>query len=202
MRPRGGDQTPRQLLQRRRPDTQSRPNSNQPCLSGASVLADVVLSRADSGGKTRQLITRIMDRLTSNNSYDVTEVNELLDLIVGLEPPEQRTILHDLPGEFYRLIAQEPFDDKLGSFLKSYGEFVPGAVHTFSYAETVASNMKEVFHLARSDRDRAKALELAVEGAIQANRFAAMDTCTAMIYSVDNDDLGLLVADTSRIRSA
>ena len=42
---------------------------------------------------------------------------------------------------------------------------------------------------------KAQALSIAIDSAGRMHRFAAMDTCTAMIASVNNDDLGFLVAD-------
>lgn len=42
-------------------------------------------------------------------------------------------------------------------------------------------------------KTRARALELAIDAAFRMNRFAAMDTCCAMVTSVDDDDLGFHV---------
>nr|WP_283623086.1 hypothetical protein [Alteromonas macleodii] len=55
--------------------------------------------------------------------------------------------------------------------------------------------MKKIFSSVELDsKVRASALELAIDAADRMNRFAAMDTCTSMICSVTNEDLGVHVA--------
>ena len=52
--------------------------------------------------------------------------------------------------------------------------------------------MKKIFSSVELDsKVRASALELAIDAADRMNRFAAMDTCTSMICSVTNEDLGV-----------
>ena len=106
---------------------------------------------------------------------------------------EQYVIIHDLPREFFIAVSLQPSPDVLAMFLKCYERFIEPAVHTFSYAEVVANNMKEIFRYGQRPEYKAKALEIAVNGAIWANRYAAMDTCREMIMSVEDDQLGLLV---------
>ncbi len=123
---------------------------------------------------------------------------KFLDALTVLTARELSQILYDLPRSFYFVVAQEPLESRLELFLKDYAEFVPVAVSTRSYAETVAINMREVFRSATSNRHKAQALSCAVNGAILTNRFAAMDTCLEMIYSVQDEELGFLVAEIIR----
>ncbi len=140
-------------------------------------------------------MSQIIDGLNRGNNYIAEEVLRFLDALTVLTARELSRILYDLPRSFYFVVAQEPLESRLELFLKDYEEFVPVAVSTLSYAETVATNMREVFRSAKSNRHKAQALRCAVTGAILANRLAAMNTCREMIYSVQDEELGLLVAE-------
>ena len=55
--------------------------------------------------------------------------------------------------------------------------------------------MKNIFSSQDVDNKvKAAALEMAIDAAHQMNRFAAMDTCSSMICSVTDNDLGVHVA--------
>ena len=159
------------------------------------IACDVALGRTSGRGSASQLMSQIIYRLNRGNNYIAEEVLNFLDALTVLTAQELSRILYDLPRSFYFVVAQEPLESRLELFLKDYGEFVPVAVSTFSYAETVATNMQEVFRSTKSNRHKAQALRCAVNGAILANRFAAMDTCREMIYGVKDEDLGLFVAE-------
>jgi hypothetical protein len=159
------------------------------------IACDMALGRTTAGGSASQLLSQIIDRLNSGNNYIAEDVLNFLDALSVLTVRELSRILSDLPRGFYFVVAQQPLESRLELFLRDYGEFVPVAVSTSSYAETVATNMREVFRGAKSNRHKAQALRCAVNGAILANRFAAMDTCREMIYNVQDEDLGLLVAE-------
>ena len=61
--------------------------------------------------------------------------------------------------------------------------------------ETIANNMKAIFYSDQvHDKYKASALELAIRGAYLMNRFDAMDTCSKMIKSVSEENLGLHVS--------
>jgi hypothetical protein len=140
-------------------------------------------------------MSQIIDGLNRGNNHIGEEVLNFLDALTVLTARELSRILYDLPRSFYFVVAQEPLENRLEVFLRDYGEFVPVAVSTLSYAETVATNMGEVFRSAKSNRHKAQALRCAVNGAILANRIAAMRICREMIYSVQDEELGLLVAE-------
>lgn len=161
---------------------------------GISLAYDVILNRASGSGRARQMLVQILDRLHTVNQYYSGEVREFVELLASLPRDEQNAIIYDLPREFFIVMSLDTMSDILGLFLDCYEPFVQPAVNTFSYAEIVANNMKEVFQRASSPAQRATALELAIHAAIWANRFAAMDTCRDMVISVEANDLGLLVA--------
>lgn len=162
------------------------------------IACDVALGRTSAGGIARQLLPQIIDRLATGNNYVAEEVLNFLDALTVLTARELSRILYELPGSFYFVLAQEPMESRLELFLQEYAEFVPAAVSTPSYAETVAANMREVFRRARSNQHKAQALRCAINAAILANRLTAMDACCEMIYSVQDDELGLLVAEIIR----
>lgn len=162
------------------------------------IACDVALGRTSAGGIANQLLPQIIDRLDRGDNNVAEEILNFLDALTVLTAREQSRILHDLPASFYFVVAQEPMESRLESFLQEYAEFVPDAVSTSSYAETVATNMREVFRTASSNRHKAQALGCAVNGAILANRTAAMRICCEMIYSVQDEQLGLLVAEIIR----
>ena len=86
------------------------------------------------------------------------------------------------------------FEDKIGAFLKNYEIFAKDAVDSFVYAETIADYMMLVFDASNSNQTKRKVLEIAMEAAIWANRFAAMDTCVSKIHSISDENIGRLVA--------
>ncbi len=159
------------------------------------IACDVALGRTSPGGSASQLLSRIIKRLNRQDNCVAEEVLNFLDALSFLTAHELSRILHELPGSFYSVVAREPLESRLELFLQDYREFVPIAVSTSSYAETVAANMRAVFRRARSNRHKTQALRCAVNAAILANRLAAMDTCREMIYSVQDEELGLLVAE-------
>jgi hypothetical protein len=162
------------------------------------IACDVALGRSSAGGSATQLLSQIIDRRNRGDNYVAEEVLNFLDALTVLTARELGRILYGLPGSFYFVVAQEPMESRLELFLQEYAEFVPAAASTPSYAETVVTNMREVFRRARSNHHKAQALRCAVNAAILANRLAAMNTCREMIYNVQDDELGLLVAEIIR----
>ncbi len=162
------------------------------------ISCDVALGRSSAGGSASQLMSQIIDRRNRGDNYVAEEVLSFLDALTVLTAREVSRILYGLPGNFYFVVAQERMESRLELFLQEYAEFVPAAVSTPSYADTVAANMREVFRRARSNQHKAQALRCAINAAILANRLTAMNICREMIYSVQDDDLGLLVAEIIR----
>ena len=159
------------------------------------LIFDVIQGRTTGGGEVQQLMMQINDKLKSMNRYDTGEVKRFLDILFAIGNKDISMIIQELPQRFYKVIAQEPFDDKLDHFLKIYEEFVPSAIGPFAYAEVIASNMAEVFRISKSNQSKFKALEIACLAAFIANRYAAMDTCRDMICSVTDDGLAVMIVD-------
>jgi hypothetical protein len=73
---------------------------------------------------------------------------------------------------------------------------VEEGAYGWSYAETIADNMKLLFDSAHVTlADKAAALRIAMQAAVLQNRYAAMDTCQSMITSIVDEGLGLRVRD-------
>ncbi len=159
-----------------------------------SLAYEVVLGRASGVGKARQMLSQIINRLNADHKYVADEVISFLDLLAKLPTPDRNALIYDIPAIFYDVLAQTPVESRLDKFLEQYEPFVKDAVGTWSYAETVADNMRTIFAKSSCARYRARALEIAVTGAIWANRFAAMNSCKGMIVSVDEEVLGHAVA--------
>jgi hypothetical protein len=99
-------------------------------------------------------------------------------------------------GKFFRVVKEETIEPSLEAFLKVYRQMVEGASYAWSYAEVIAGNMEIIFEgQAVSPANKTLSLELAIIAAYRQNRFAAMDTCQAMISSVVDDDLAMRVRE-------
>ena len=112
-----------------------------------------------------------------------------------LDEPDQIQICHEIPRRVFGVIGQAPVVSGLDSFLIVYEKLVEGQDYSWSYAETIALNMKKIF--ASPDpslKQKAKDLDLAISAAEYMNRFAAMDTCKGLITAVTDNELGLQVA--------
>lgn len=162
-----------------------------------SVVAafDVLLSRAGGVGKVKQLLSAIDDRLEQDHKYTTLEVSQFVEQLALLDERDQIKICYEIPQRFFAVIRQQPVISSLPEFLAVYDRLVESQDYSWSYAETIAKNMKTIF----SGEDvpvphKALALDLAIRAACYMNRFAAMDTCREMITSVDDETLGLQVA--------
>jgi hypothetical protein len=83
----------------------------------------------------------------------------------------------------------------LPTFLQIYEKLVEGREYGWSYAETIADNMRRVLNSEASPHtEKAVALRLAIRAADYMNRFAAMDTCRAIITTIRDEELGFHVA--------
>lgn len=162
-----------------------------------SVVAafDVLLGRAGGVGKVKQLLSAIDDRLEQDHKYTTQEVSQFVEQLALLDERDQIKICFEIPQRFFAVIRQQPVIASLPGFLAVYDRLVESQDYSWSYAETIAKNMKTIF----SGEDvpvqhKALALDLAIRAAYYMNRFAAMDTCREMITSVDDETLGLQVA--------
>lgn len=162
-----------------------------------SIVAayDVLLSRAGNLGKVKQLLSSVNDRLEQDGKYRTNEVLELIEQLALLDESDQSQVCFEIPRHFFPVLGQSPVLDALDTFLCIYEKFVDSQDYSWSYAETVALNMQKIFSNPNTPLSlKAKALDLAIKAAAYMNRFAAMDTCTTMITSITDDNLGLQVA--------
>lgn len=155
---------------------------------------DVILNRAGQIDRVRQMATEIQTELDTNNRYESAQVTGLLDAFAMLNPTDRAELLREWPAEFYHVLSDDAFTSRIGTFLDQYETFAQHEVGTWSYAETVARNMRILFDKHANPDVKARALEIAIQGAQSANRFAAMATCNAMINSVTDAELAQRVA--------
>lgn len=155
---------------------------------------DVLLNRGGPFGKAKHLLSAIEDQLKRENRYDSTQVMSFVEQLSMLEPSDQIRVCRDLWPRFFSVMAQAPVSAVLPKFLSIYEALVEGKDYAWSFAEIIANNMTFVFNSDAALNQRARALHLAIRAAYLMNRFAAMDTCRAMVQSVTSEPLGFEVA--------
>ncbi len=165
-------------------------------LKNALVLAfDILQGRTDGTSKAISLLNQIVDSLNEKNSYNKTKVAEFVNYYTSLNEGDLIEITYKIPSIFFRLLTVTDMSAHISEFLRGYEVMVNAAKYNWPYAETIADNMKLIFDSdLATNQDKELALDLAIRAAVTMNRFAAMDTCTAMIASVRDDELGKLVA--------
>jgi serine/threonine protein kinase len=153
---------------------------------------DVLLYRA--GGVLQELFSAIRDRLATSNQYDTGEVSRFIEQLAMSNEDEQQQVFSELPEVFFSAISQEPLTDKLTPFLSIFEAYVDGRSYGWGHAETIASRMSRIFKTPSVPPEtRALALDLAIRAACYMNRFAAMDTCRAMVRAISDHTLALNV---------
>jgi serine/threonine protein kinase len=157
---------------------------------------DLLLDRVEGAGKANQLLTSITDRLEKDGQYRPEEVIEFIDAFAMLYSEARIKVSFELPEKLFLVLRDAPFQAHLATFLEAYREMVENGSYSWSYAEVIADRMYMLFESeAVSDADKTFALELAVIAAQRQSRFAAMDTCTQMIKSVTDENLGIRIRD-------
>lgn len=160
-----------------------------------TMAYDVILGRGGHLGEVSQLLATITDRLENEAKYKSLQVVELIEKLALVDEEDQIRICLELKNPFISILAHEKLRPHLDDFLRIYRRMVESEQYWWSFAETIASNMRLIFRSEEvTAKSRARALELAVDAAYRMNRFAAMDTCVSMITSVDNDEFGVHVA--------
>jgi eukaryotic-like serine/threonine-protein kinase len=142
------------------------------------------------------LLTAITTRFSTRGDFTEDEVKQLIDELQSLDEEDAKQICFKIPGELFPFIAQQLPHEYHASFLKGYRVMVDTGDYGWSYAETIAKNMEAFFYNTEvSPANRTEALRIAIIGAYNMNRYAAMDTCQAMVMSIDEDELGQYVRD-------
>lgn len=156
---------------------------------------DVMLGRGGGFGKVKQLLSAIEGRLQQERKYIADELSEFIEQLSLLVESDQIPVCKELSHSFFSVIGQEPVVHRLPGFLTIYEKLVERYDYSFSYAETIANNMRAVFDSdAVPAGEKARALDLAIRAADHMNRFAAMTTCRSMVTSIRDEALGLSVA--------
>lgn len=108
----------------------------------------------------------------------------------------QHKVCMELPQEAFALLSQELVVQHLGRFAAIYRGMAEHANYGWSFAETIADNMKLIFDTASVPAAyKVECLRTATIAAVRQNRFAAMGTCAMMIKSVKDEELGQRVHD-------
>lgn len=157
---------------------------------------DVLLNRIHGPAKAVGMLATIRDRLKKDAHYKSEEIREFVEQLALLNPEHQEQICFELDDEFFDILKEEPVQTSVTSFLKVYRQMVEDATYAWSYAETIAGRMGVLFDSpAVLPSDKTIALELTIIAAQRQNRFAAMESCQAMIASVADDDLAMRVRE-------
>jgi len=160
------------------------------------AVFDIILKRADGNVRSRNLLEAILNRLRQQNQYVADEINAFVDSLAQLDDQERKSVLMDLPPMFFQILTFDDFASRVSDFLSHYRVMVESHDYSWAFAETIAGKMKILFESQKiKDKDKLQALDLAVDGAIAMNRFAAMETCQQMIQSVQQDGLAFLVRE-------
>ena len=163
------------------------------------AVYDILLKRVDGVARAKQLLATISTRLSEQHNFNSEEITEFLDYLTRLEPEEKKDVVSDIPSLFYQILTFSEFSPRITEFLTQYCQMVEAHNYGWDYAETIADNMKTLFDSPNvADIDKATALALAMDAASAMHRFAAMNTCQAMIKSVDTDGLAILTRDVIR----
>jgi serine/threonine protein kinase len=156
---------------------------------------DVLLQRHVGPGKAGQLIAEMRDDLTAGKARSA-KVSEFIEALAMLEEDDRTIILFDLDGDFFEILTRSAVQAHVRSFLVVYRAMVENATYGWSYAESIADNMKILFNASTVEiENKVNALEIAIVGAVRQNRYAAMDTCATMVKNVRDEALGHRVAE-------
>lgn len=158
---------------------------------------DSVLQRVSGSVGVLGAQQAITDRWKTTGQTDAVEVGLFLDELAMLQPADQKRICMDLPSELFHAMANVSLPTgRLQGFLQSYLNMASEADYGWSFAEVIANNVSLLFNSPYSGAaDKAEALRAAIVAAVRQNRFAAMDTCSAMIASVSEPGLAQRVVE-------
>lgn len=161
-----------------------------------TAVYDVLLERVVGSALAIRTLRSIMDRLKASNQYQSQEIKKFIEELGMLDTQDKRQLCLELPHELFPVLTQETVQSHLTQFLVSYREMAENGTYGWSFAEIIADRMKIFFESRNvSLSDKAESLRIAVIAAFRQNRFAAMDTCRAMIMSVVDDELAQRVHD-------
>ena len=177
-------------------DKRSRYQSLASLRQSLTAAFDVLLGRVSGPGPAYSTLRSILDRLRSTRQVDPTEVGRFIEQLAVLEDADKIKLCLELPHELFEVLALGPPQPGMRQFIGSYKLMAEQAEYAWSFAETIAIHMRLLFEgLGVSPQDKADALSVAIIAAERQNRFAAMDTCTAMITNVTEPELAARVRE-------
>lgn len=177
-------------------DRASRYQSLASLKQSLNAAFDALLGRAVGPGKVYGLLRAIQDRLRTSNQYLPDEIAQFVEELGMLTADAQHKVCMELSKEAFGVLAQELVRQHLGRFVAIYHGMAEHANYGWSFAETIADNMKVIFDAPTVPAaHKAECLRSAIIAAVRQNRYAAMGTCATMIKSVNEEELGQRVHD-------
>lgn len=156
---------------------------------------DVILERGGGVGIVKQLLSSIEDRLRREQQYDPEQIGRFTENLALLNPPDKTRVCMELPKQMFSIYAQSEVRSHVEEFLNVYSGMVDEQAYSWSYAETIATNMKILFESPNAAPTiKCIALDIAIRASKYMNRYAAMDVCIDLIRSVSQEPLGSFVA--------
>lgn len=181
------------------PDKSRRYQNVSELKASLQVAFDAILGRVVDAGRVYATLNSITANLRSNQHIPDADLLRFIEELSGVDEEDQRQVCLQLPRELFALLAEAPVQSAMSSFLASYRRMVEQADYGWTFAETIADNMKTLFLSPNvGQADKAEALRNACLGAIRQNRFNALDTCRDLIRGVTDSELSLRVHDVLR----
>ena len=152
---------------------------------------DVILDRGGAIVEVTQSISEIESMLTNYGKYNSIKVIDFINKLNLIEEDDKIRICTEISHKFIYILSGESLAVCVDDFLNIYSVMVKSYQYSWSFSETIAKQMKILFDSNYVHNTvKAKALELAVDSAYAMNRYAAMDICSDMIKSVNDENLG------------
>jgi eukaryotic-like serine/threonine-protein kinase len=156
---------------------------------------DVLLARGDSAGTVNQTMNSIISRYENENLIDLSEVKNFVTNLSSLTDDEKILVCLQLPEAFFLIISNPKLQSFTMEFIKSYDTMVERQGYEFTFATTIAKNMKIIFENPDNNIEiKSYALELCIKAAVYKNRWDAMKICEEFIQSIRDDALASFVA--------
>jgi eukaryotic-like serine/threonine-protein kinase len=157
---------------------------------------DVILGRAVGPATVNSLMRSIADRLKTSHQFIAEEVVQFLEQLALVDQQDQYQVCLALPFEAFGVLSQPMLQQHLTRFLAIYKRMAEDATYAWAFAEDIAKNMQVLVNATTVNAaDKSEALRIAIISSVRQNRFAAMDTCRAMITSISDDELAQRVHD-------
>ncbi|WP_339731033.1 protein kinase [uncultured Gimesia sp.] len=157
---------------------------------------DVILNRVEGLTKCKRILEDIKTKLEANKGYVGSEVDEFIDLLGRLEHDDQEMVCKELTPRMFYVLAQEPFVNRHLEILSIYSRMSQNGSYGWSFAEHIADCMSAMIDSDDSTPNiKAEALNIAMQAAVDQNRFAAMETCKRWITNEMSENDAIAIRD-------